>query len=72
MNLNDATKLGADDWRERAAGLRPEGRHFIDGDFVASADGGTFDKVNPATAETIAEGLHTPLVRRRPEPGAHL
>jgi len=55
MNLSDAQKLSTRDWHDRAAKLEPEGRHFIDGDFVASADGATFDKANPATAEVFAQ-----------------
>ncbi|MDZ7749886.1 MAG: aldehyde dehydrogenase [Halofilum sp. (in: g-proteobacteria)] len=53
MNLNDAHKLGARDWHARADGIEPEGRHFIDGDFVAGS--AVFDKVNPATGETVAQ-----------------
>lgn len=55
MNLNDAQKMTARDWHERAERLQPEGRHFLDGDFVASGDGGTFEDVNPATGKAIAE-----------------
>lgn len=38
---------------ERAAEL--DGRHFIDGKRVESSDKGTFETVNPATGETLAE-----------------
>ncbi len=55
MTLQQAEKLSRDDWHARARGLVPEGRHFIDGDFVASADGATFEKRNPATDEPLAE-----------------
>jgi len=55
MNLTDAQNLSARDWHARADALQPEGRNFIDGDFVGAADGGTFENVNPATAAVIAE-----------------
>jgi gamma-glutamyl-gamma-aminobutyraldehyde dehydrogenase len=54
MNLNDARSLSAKDWHARAEALAPEGRHFIDGVFVDSADGRTFDDVNPATGALVA------------------
>ena len=37
------------DWHELAARLEAEGRHFINGQARASADGRTFTDVNPAT-----------------------
>jgi len=43
------------DWQARAAALKPETRLFIDGEFVAAADGGTFATINPATGEALAE-----------------
>lgn len=43
------------DWQARAAALKPETRMFIDGEFVAAADGGTFATINPATGEVLAE-----------------
>lgn len=54
MNLTDARSLSAKDWHARAEALKPEGRHFIDGVFVDSADGATFDDVNPATGALVA------------------
>lgn len=55
MTPEQAQQLTADDWRERARTLRPEGRHFIDGEFTTSADGESFTKTNPATGEDLAE-----------------
>ena len=55
MTLQQAEQLTRDDWHARARELQPEGRHFIDGDFVASSDGRTFDKRNPATNASLAE-----------------
>ena len=55
MNLEDARRLGANDWHDRAARLAPEGRHFIDGEFVAPAEDRWFEDVNPATGEVFAE-----------------
>lgn len=54
MNLDDARQLSAADWRGRAAGLEPEGRHFIDGDYVDAVEGGRFEDLNPATGEAFA------------------
>jgi gamma-glutamyl-gamma-aminobutyraldehyde dehydrogenase len=47
--------LSTQDWHERAAKLRYETRHFIDGEFVASADGARFTVVNPATNRPLCE-----------------
>lgn len=55
MNAEQARQLTRDDWHQRAASLRPEGRHFIDGEFVAAASGAVFDKFNPATGATLAQ-----------------
>lgn len=41
-------------WQSRAAALVPEGRHFIDGQLLASRSGATFDSVNPATGAVLA------------------
>lgn len=43
------------DWKDRAAALKPQGRAFIDGRFVDAASGRTFDCVNPATGAVLAE-----------------
>lgn len=43
------------DWQARAAALKPDTRLFIDGTFVDAAKGGTFETVNPATGEVVAE-----------------
>ncbi len=43
------------DWHERASKLRFETRHFIDGRYVDSADGGRLTVVNPATGKPLCE-----------------
>ena len=43
------------DWHKRAAELRYETRHYIDGEFVDSVAKGRFTVVNPATAEPLCE-----------------
>jgi len=50
--MND---LSAADWRARAASIRYETRHFIDGAFTDSRDGGKLIVVNPATGERLTE-----------------
>lgn len=52
MTLADLTLA---DWRARAARLRFETRHFIDGDYVDSLEGGRFPVVNPASAQVLCE-----------------
>lgn len=42
-------------WHEKAAGLKLEGRHFIDGDFVPSRSGATFQSINPADGSVLAD-----------------
>jgi hypothetical protein len=54
MNLTPSTTK---DWHARAAGVRYETRHFIDGQYVDSVARGRFTVVNPATG--------APLVRVR-------
>ena len=41
------------DWHARAAALRYESRHFIDGAFVDSRDGDTLEVINPATGQKL-------------------
>lgn len=41
-----------------AAGLRPNGKAFIDGEFCDAVDHSTFTSSNPATGETLAEIAH--------------
>ncbi len=57
MSLQTARQHTRDDWHALAGRLRGqlETRHFIDGDWVDSVDGGRFDSVDPATGETLAE-----------------
>ena len=49
----------------RPAKLKPETRHFIDGKFVASKKGKTFQTINPATGDVIAEVARGDASRRR-------
>ena len=42
-------------WLDRAAALKIEGRAFIDGAYVAAADGATFAKVSPIDGRVIAQ-----------------
>jgi 4-(gamma-glutamylamino)butanal dehydrogenase len=44
-----------EEWSDRAATLKPEGRGFIDGEHVESASGETFTSINPATGQAVAE-----------------
>src|SRR5690349_13417897 len=43
----------ATQWRERASTLEPRSGVFIDGRFVPSANGATFDNINPATGRSL-------------------
>ncbi|MEA3196521.1 MAG: 4-(gamma-glutamylamino)butanal dehydrogenase, partial [Gammaproteobacteria bacterium] len=52
MNL---TSLTTKDWHARAAAVRYETRHFIDGQYVDSAARGRFTVVNPATGAPLCE-----------------
>src|SRR3981081_2193847 len=52
MNL---TSLTTKDWHARAAGVRYETRHFIDGQYVDSVALGPFTVVNPATGAPLCE-----------------
>ncbi|MFT4161248.1 aldehyde dehydrogenase [Shinella sp.] len=51
----DASTYTLDFWRSKASGLKFRTQHFIDGAYVASADGRTYPTINPATGATIAE-----------------
>ena len=42
-------------WLARAAALKIEGRAFIDGAYVAAADGATFAKVSPIDGKVFAQ-----------------
>lgn len=50
----DNTKTLAD-WQAKAASLSFETRAFINGEFVAAADGSTLTSINPATGSVLAE-----------------
>jgi acyl-CoA reductase-like NAD-dependent aldehyde dehydrogenase len=52
MNL---AMLTPQDWHARAATLRYDTGHFIDGDSVESQDRGRFTVINPATLEPLCE-----------------
>src|ERR1700688_97755 len=52
MNL---TSLTTKDWHARAAAVRYETRHFLDGQYVDSAARGRFTVMNPATGEPLCE-----------------
>src|SRR5450432_2938631 len=47
--------LSTGDWHARAAALRYETGHFIDGKFVDSGAKGRFTVVNPATGSPLCE-----------------
>src|SRR5271165_1108583 len=47
--------LTTSDWHARAAKLRYETRHYIDGKYVDSIGGGRFTVVNPATGAALCE-----------------
>ena len=42
------------EWQAKAKAIRPEWRAFIDGNYVESVSGETFETVNPATGKVIA------------------
>ena len=52
MSLMD---LKTADWHARAAAIKYETRHFIDGEFVDSSGGGRFPVINPATGAVLCE-----------------
>ncbi len=43
------------DWRERAASLAPRTEAFIEGRYVPAKSGATFECINPATGQAIAQ-----------------
>jgi acyl-CoA reductase-like NAD-dependent aldehyde dehydrogenase len=45
--------ISATQWREHAAALKPRSGIFIDGRFAPSANGATFDNINPATGRSL-------------------
>jgi gamma-glutamyl-gamma-aminobutyraldehyde dehydrogenase len=51
----DLTQLTTADWHARAGRIRYETRHFVDGRFVDSVRGGSFNVVNPATGTPLCE-----------------
>jgi gamma-glutamyl-gamma-aminobutyraldehyde dehydrogenase len=57
MSQLDLKNYDESKWRSVAdqVATRLETRHFIDGDYVDSVQGGRFETVNPANGETLAE-----------------
>ena len=53
-NLDTARTLDAKALHDHAATIKPDTRHFIDGRFVDSKDGRTFDTFNPANRRKLA------------------
>ena len=51
--MSASPPVTAAEWRARAASLAPRSGVFIDGRFVASVDGATFDNLNPATGKSL-------------------
>ncbi|MBD9529262.1 aldehyde dehydrogenase [Paracoccus sp. PAR01] len=49
------TEYSRDFWHDRASRLQLRTRHFIDGAYVASADGRTFQTINPANGQPLAD-----------------
>jgi acyl-CoA reductase-like NAD-dependent aldehyde dehydrogenase len=49
------TAATADDWRARAAALKPRGGVLIDGKSAPAASGATFDNINPATGKSLGQ-----------------
>jgi acyl-CoA reductase-like NAD-dependent aldehyde dehydrogenase len=50
-----SASLNTSDWHTRAAKVRYETRHFIDGEFVDSIAKGRFTVINPATGSPLCE-----------------
>jgi 4-guanidinobutyraldehyde dehydrogenase/NAD-dependent aldehyde dehydrogenase len=48
-----ANPITADEWRRRAAALRPRTQVFIDGKFQPAASAETFDNLDPATGRSL-------------------
>ena len=55
MNVGVASAFDTTAWHDRASGLKPETRLFIDGEFIDAKAGGRFESTNPATGEVLAE-----------------
>ena len=51
--MSASPTVSATQWRERAAAVKPRAGVFIDGHFVSSASGATFDNLNPATGRSL-------------------
>jgi acyl-CoA reductase-like NAD-dependent aldehyde dehydrogenase len=45
--------IAVNQWRERAAALKPRCGVFVDGRFAPAANGATFDNLNPATGRSL-------------------
>jgi len=55
MHISDAKSVAKETWAQRAAGLQPETRLFIHGQFVDAVQGGMFQNCNPATGALICD-----------------
>lgn len=55
MNIESALELKHADWQKMAGNLKLETGCFIDGKFIKAKGGDTFETINPATGEVIAE-----------------
>lgn len=54
MNLQ-ASQLSYSEWQSRARSVSIEGRAFINGRYVAANSGRTFQSINPATGQVLAD-----------------
>jgi acyl-CoA reductase-like NAD-dependent aldehyde dehydrogenase len=45
--------VSINEWRDRAAALKPRSQVFIDGTFAPAMSGATFDNINPATGRSL-------------------
>jgi acyl-CoA reductase-like NAD-dependent aldehyde dehydrogenase len=55
MGVTDLATRSRSEWERLAAPLRPEGRAFINGKFVAARDGRVFEKKSPIDGRVIAQ-----------------
>jgi acyl-CoA reductase-like NAD-dependent aldehyde dehydrogenase len=55
MEASAVNELDAAGWHKLADRLKPETRCLIDGDFVPAKGGATFQTINPANGEVLAE-----------------
>ena len=53
--MGNMNALNSDYWHAKAAGLKIEGRAFIEGRYVPALSGKTFAALNPATGQVLAQ-----------------